>query len=365
MKRHWLFLNCVFAASAVLSACGGNVVVDGADGDGGQGGGAIPTTPTTGQGGFGGQTPTAPTGTGGDASFAVRRLRVGDTKPDGTPSTTAWKSYGFNLDGKVSTKDSFDLCKPAAGAKPSIIYEDGEAGIDNGFGKNVLPIVLALAADTSAKTNAYIEKGAYSILIRIQGIGAGQTGTFSSSAATGGFPPDQSPQWNGLDAWPVRSSSLFGGDPSNPKSKFPGSEVTLAGSGQRVWQSFGAGEMELILRSSGFDMKIPVRGLRMSAVLSDDNSKMTGGMIGAIVDTDAFVAELAKVAASFDPSLCPPSATFQSLAQQISQAQDILLDGTQDPGQTCDGISLGFGFDAEQAQWGEAYGQSEPSGPCQ
>lgn len=365
MKRHWLFLNCVFAASAVLSACGGNVVVDGADGDGGQGGGAIPTTPTTGQGGFGGQTPTAPTGTGGDASFAVRRLRVGDAKPDGTPSTTAWKSYGFNLDGKVSTKDSFDLCKPAKGAKPSIIYEDGEAGIDNGFGKNVLPIVLALAADTSATTNAYIEKGAYSILLQIQGVGAGQTGTFSSSAATAGFPPDQSPQWNGLDVWPVRSSSLFGGNPLNPKAKFPGSEVTLAGSGQRVWQSYGAGEMELILRTSDFDMKLPVRELRMSAVLSDDNTKMTGGMIGGIIDAQAFVAELANVAGSYDPSLCPPSATFESIAQQIYQAQDILLDGTQDPDKTCDGISVGFGFDAEQAQWGDAYGQSEPSGPCQ
>ena len=39
---------------------------------------------------------------------------------------------------------------------------------------------------------------------------------------------------------------------------------------------------------------------------------------------------------------------WQSIAQQITQAQDILLDGTNAPGQPCDGISIGIGFDGVQ-----------------
>ena len=46
-------------------------------------------------------------------------------------------------------------------------------------------------------------------------------------------------------------------------------------------------------------------------------------------------------------SLCNSSA-FDSIAQQITQGQDILHDGTNVPGQPCDAISIGLGFDGAQ-----------------
>ena len=36
----------------------------------------------------------------------------------GTASKTAWEDLGYDLDGKNSTADSTDLCKPASGAVP-------------------------------------------------------------------------------------------------------------------------------------------------------------------------------------------------------------------------------------------------------
>ena len=87
-------------------------------------------------------------------------------------------------------------------------------------------------------------------------------------------------------------------------------------------------------------------------------------MIGGVIDTELLVGELAKIAGSFDASLCPPSATFESISQQIRQASDILIDGTQDPNKTCNAISIGLGFDAQEAGWGSAYDVAPSPDPC-
>src|SRR5262245_46802482 len=85
--------------------------------------------------------PPGPIGHPGDGSgvvLAISKLYLGDTDRQGKKSTSAWKGFGFNLDGKVSTAQSTDLCKPRAGGKASTSYPDGEHGIDNSFGKNIL-----------------------------------------------------------------------------------------------------------------------------------------------------------------------------------------------------------------------------------
>ena len=49
---------------------------------------------------------------------------------------------------------------------------------------------------------------------------------------------------------------------------------------------------------------------------------------------------------------------------QIEQASDILTDGTQDPTQTCDGISIGLGFDALPDQLGTTAPPLPQAVPC-
>ncbi len=70
-----------------------------------------------------------------------------------------------------------------------------------------------------------------------------------------------------------------------------------------------------------------------------------GGVLAAVAPTTGVVSALHAAAGQISTSLCSGSA-FQSIAQQIEQASDILQDGTNLPGQACDAISIGVRFGA-------------------
>lgn len=53
------------------------------------------------------------------------------------------------------------------------------------------------------------------------------------------------------------------------------------------------------------------------------------------------------------------------MLQQIRAASDIMNDGTQTAGATCDGISVGLGFDAVEVKLGPAVNQQPAeANPC-
>src|SRR5262245_23512873 len=146
MVRSYLAVAGVSAIVLALSGianCGGNTT-----GTGGAGGMAVkhaePPAP-----------PAMKPGDGsGSVTFAISKLYLGDTDPDGTPDkANGWKHFGYDLDGKVSTATSTDLCKTRNGASPANVYPDGDDGIDNSFGKLILPIILGLSSTASQKVN--------------------------------------------------------------------------------------------------------------------------------------------------------------------------------------------------------------------
>jgi hypothetical protein len=47
-----------------------------------------------------------------------------------------------------------------------------------------------------------------------------------------------------------------------------------------------------------------------------------------------------------------------------AQASDVMTDGTNEPGQTCDGISLGLGFDAVAVHLGQVWSEPPRPQPC-
>jgi len=97
-------------------------------------------------------------------------------------------------------------------------------------------------------------------------------------------------------------------------------------------------------------------------VLSSDRNVATHGQIAGIIDKDEIQIEMHRLRTKINPALCdiiggPPF--------DFGQTADILVDGTQDPGQTCDGISAGFGFTMKRAQLGqEVEVEAIPPGPC-
>src|SRR5262245_61357453 len=130
-----VFVSALVLLSATVAACSSSTETETkGTGGGGQSASARPPAPGPQKAGDG---PAA------GSVFAVKKLYLGDSDRDGTKNgTNGWRQYGFDLDGKQTTPSSTDVCKPASGGKPELVYNDGNNGIDNSFGEIILPIVL-------------------------------------------------------------------------------------------------------------------------------------------------------------------------------------------------------------------------------
>lgn len=329
-------------------------------------------TSTSGPGGAGGEGPggttsdtsTATTGsniTPCDDTFvlAVDHLYLGDTNPDGTFNSSGWKQFGFNLDLKDSTSSSTDLCQPSSGGSKSSAYPDGDAGIDNSFGRNLLPIFLGLAPDMSDQVSSSISEGGWSVLLRIDGALPGVDADPVLAWAYQAAPLGSLPSWAGDDCWPVASGSLV--DPANIGSAsafFPEGVITDGAFFGRT-----TGRLGLTLSFGGMALVLPIDRAIVAFDFEAGSGAALNGRIGGVMDTELFVAEMKKMVGAFDEGLCTGS-TFDSLANQLRQASDILKDGSQDPGKTCDAISIGLGFTAKRAKLGAAVTEAPPVDPC-
>lgn len=321
----------------------------------GAGGGSIPGVPEPG--------PQAP-GDGPGVVYVVDQIFVGDTNWDGSPNkATGWKQFGLNLDGKVSTKDSVDLCKPASSGVPSAVYPDGDEGIDNSFGKNLLPITLGLAPDYAFQLNDSIDAGALSALMAIDGLGSSADYNPLSARYYAAGDLGATPTFDGSDKFPVTFESLT--DPNDvlsAKVQFPSSYLT-----GNTWVS---GISSTAVQTTGFGAFLPnIWGVTLHRAifvfeLDEDHHRVTRGTLAGILDTEEYITAMKSIAGTFDAGLCEGS-TFEGLASQIRAASDILIDGTQDPNQVCNGISFGVGFTLVEAGLaGVAPPVLPPEDPC-
>ena len=84
--------------------------------------------------------------------------------------------------------------------------------------------------------------------------------------------------------------------------------------------------------------------------------------------TDPRVTDLADAILRRDPATAVALAEagdIESIGEQLRQAADIMLDGTQDPNQTCNAISIGLGFEAVEANLADvALPVPPPFQPC-
>jgi hypothetical protein len=305
------------------------------------------------------QPPIAPEGaaacSGDNAVMALSQLFLGDTKRDGTPDpTSGWKAYGFDLDGRISDKTSTGLCKPKAGGSPAAVYPDGTDGRDNSFGKNILPIILGLASDLSTQANAAIADGSFTIMLAMEGVGNAAACSPLTTKLYGGANfreanNDMPPKFDGTDMWPLLPELLKDpADPASAKIVFPQSYVV-----NNTWVSGTKGTVALALSIQGFSITLNINSAVITVDLDGERKAGTNGTIAGVIETEALISEISKVAAAFDESFCDPnSPTLQSILNQLRQASDIMKDGTQDAAAECNGISIGLGFNAKAVQLG-------------
>jgi hypothetical protein len=353
----------------LASGCGSSAVPDATSGGAssatatsgtgasGQGGAGQTTTQGGGAGQGGGGPSTCPVPSGEGTVLALSKIFLGDTDPDGTHDPqSGWKHFGFNLDGKTSTKASNDLCHPAGGAAPAVVYPDGDFGIDNGFGKSLLPIFLGLSSDLSEKVNAEIAAGQESFLVHLVGLGQGPDTCGLQARYYLGSKLGAPPAWNGSDAWPVDPGLL-----ANPQDVASTTEALLVDVTANQLVTKVPSTLRLALDLDGLPLVLNIQHARLTMKLDPNHDGAQGGIIAGILDTEAFIQQLKTGIGLFDKSLCTGS-TIDGISNQIRQASDILKDGTQDPNKTCDGISIGIGFEAKKVVLG-GIGPTTPAKP--
>jgi hypothetical protein len=268
----------------------------------------------------------------------------------GEGNSGQWKSVGFNLDGLVSTAASKDVCKPNSGAFGITPYPDGDQGIDNSFGKNLLPQIIALSPTWVSDVNNGIKNGFFNVLLKMECLPPTGDVPALTTKLFGGTTLGTVPKFDGTDKWPVTPELLSNTmDPESSTIVFNNSSVmgTTYDAGKNVTFIL---TVPVKTPTASTSIKLTLYAARTTMTFGPDRKSATNGTIGGVLNTEEFVAEIRKV--GFLLNLCN-SPLFTNLVTQIRQASDIMADGTQDPNKTCDGISMGLGFEMKEVQLGD------------
>lgn len=350
LSQSLMVLGLVAGASGLLGlqACGGDSADTtddaGVNGDSG------------GTGGPGRRWPDVPEGAGPTTStekrnFALKTLTLGEGN--------AWKTLGFDIDGKSTTKDSTDVCKPpVSGASQA----DGEEGIDNSFGQNVLPLITAAVSGAGEALNTALQSGNFTIMFNTQGLSddPAQSATGLNGYVLLGAKFDGTPTFTTADDWPVRQELLSNpADATSSTIKFSNSYVA-----DGTFVSGTPSEVKISLVFQGIALELTLRKAVITFKHASPNSA-TNGVLAGVINTEELLTGLKKVAGAISPGLCS-GPSFDTIAEQIKAASDIMSDGSNSAGSTCDAISAAIGFTAEAigqpstvAEKGE-----EPGDPC-
>jgi hypothetical protein len=353
-----------FAGVGGLTACSSSSASGSSSGGSGSGGAsdlcsALPASDCK-------SPPAAPTGAASTLTsqhnYALHKLYLGDTDRSGNPSMTAWETFGYNLDGKVTTTASTDVCTLVPGSSKQV-QVDGNGGIDNSFGSQIVPIILTLDSTVGNTLNTDIAGGGFTIMTYVKGFddSAGNmttaTGLTGVLLAAGKYSADGgAPSWDTTTVWPVLPDPglISGCDPVQgcPAGTDPVANAVIKfGAAFQTKGTFVNGTpspLTLSLSFSGQTLSLNIA----SAVISFDPlmpGAVTNGTIAGVLDTTGLINGLQSIAGHISTSLCSGSA-FASIAMQIQQTSDIQLatDGktvTNSAGSPCNAISIGLGMD--------------------
>lgn len=336
--------SSIFLTGFALVTALGAAVGCGDDGTGGTGGG----TPS---GGIRPPTRTedAPAGDGsGKKTFGITKISIGATP------ATAWEEIGYDLDGIVTT-DTFDNhCKPRPGGSPANVFKDGKDGRDNAFGKKLVPLIVNLASgtDLEASINESLQSS-FTIIVDMPGLGPDASyKTVDSRLYIG--------KNGNAGAWELVPEFLNGGSQEDPKVKFPNAYLT-----DNTWVNGDPGNLELAISIGGVSVNLTIGAAIISMNLDGAHGKATGGIIAGVIPTDSFINQLRELLPRVQESFCDGGDAVEGILQSIAANSDIMADGSQDPSKTCDGISIGLGFEAAPVTIAKVGDPAEPpTDPC-
>jgi len=296
--------------------------------------------------------------------FAISKIYFGDTDRAGHASSTAWATYGLNIDGKVTGASSTNVCTLLPGSLCETQL-DGNDGIDNSFGANVLWAIHTFNAMYDSYANNAIKEGGGTLLIQLDGLASADGYSQLPGALYRATLTSQPPKWDGTDIRAVDTVSLVGGDIAMPLAVLPDGYVN-----NRVWVSgLSSGKAYLDLQvaagnaGSGLLPPIPLQHVQIAMQVAPGNASATSGTLSGVARTQDVVAWIQLWSGTIASSLCYGAAAM-SISSQLEQMSDIMADGTNEPGKQCDGISVGLGFDAVAVHLGNAQAEAPVVTAC-
>jgi hypothetical protein len=272
-------------------------------------------------------------------NFAIHDLYLGDTDTSGTPSSTAWAAFGYNVDGLITTSTSTNVCKLVSGAAPTV-QQDGNGGIDNSFGENIVTLIGSLIS--SSTVNSDIAMGKFTLMFDVTGLDttSTQTSTQLTAQAFAGGTTTSTPTFTTSYDWPILGGTgllMNSTPPYKSDIQFTDSYVV---SGK--WVSGSPSTINLDITFDGITLTLPIA----QAVITFDHTMPThgaNGIVSGVLPVKSFVSAINAVAA--EKGYCTVVGEF---LPELEQTADIMADGTNMPGETCDAISIGLGFTADQ-----------------
>jgi hypothetical protein len=209
---------------------------------------------------------------------------------------------------------------------------EGLDGIDNALGKLVVANMTPEFGTISGQSRDALAAGNWTLQIVVTGLSDDpqQTSTGLSLRLfnSGQYPDISPPSFDETTDWPALGSGNTFDD------------VVVANG---VVTARSSTPTHVKLRDEGATLPLVLHDAIVTFVHTSDGAM--NGTIAGVLDLEEFTAQMRQQAGRISPQLC--GSAFDGIAAQYARAADILKDGSNRAGVPCDGISVGFGFNAK------------------
>jgi hypothetical protein len=287
---------------------------------------------------------------------AMQFANFGDLGPGGTKDLSAWRSVGLNLDGG---QGAGLRCQPQTGISPEV-QQRGDNGIENSFGRNVVPVFDTSDPPLSINVDNSFAAGDTTLLLAFYDLPSAADAEHLQAAillGAGADRPSDTPgttthrplasSWtDGTGLWNLTSTALVSEDPVIPRTLLRGSLKT------HQWASEPA-DILLVFPIQGASLPVTLHRGHLRGTFSPDHRQLHDGVLAGLLAIEEFVAQFTKFAPRFNTSFCAPGSVDFVVKTVFRPAVDTLIDGKVDPTRPCDAISFGMSFEAVSALPGQ------------
>ncbi|MBL8716665.1 MAG: hypothetical protein JNL79_11750 [Myxococcales bacterium] len=287
--------------------------------------------------------PGATTSGGGKTLWWVaKRIYFGTLNHDGAATPEAWREWGYDLDGRCT--GTADLSGPTtckAVSDPSVLL-DGDLCRDNNFGARFLGLLVAgTKSSFESDTVTSLLGGSATWVLKLEDVGEGDDDPYVPGAFYVTTSTDTPPKFDGTETRDILADSVIGGDLGTPVTRF---EKGYLRGGTWVSGELGPATLRIPFGGKG-SAPLGFSAMVMTTRLSTDRTKAGGGVLAGVMSVPAFEAFLSPIAA--DAKICPGEPLYKSIVGAIARYPDLSLGAPslQDPTRTCDGVSMGLGFE--------------------